>query len=544
MWLSGTTCNETCLTGYGYQSTPNFCILCDLNCTICYELPVNCSACTTYGTYESFLYSITNQCLAICPPGYFANVTTHTCDLCNTNCTACIYTANYCTACITYFGYANHVCYNPCPVGYYNNTNGTNCTACSVYCYICVDPADLCTVCTTVSPYIAYLYNTTNATGQCLRVCPAGWYPETYSGAGPNLCLACPTECLTCTGNPTPCQTCIANYYLYLSTCINPCPDGYFATNTTGTGTCLYCNTWCVDLTIDMYFPTAMNKQIYIDMQFSRELDFTTFDYQNFQAITISSSNMHYDLSMFTVTYKVIGKGTYRIILEPVGYIFLYNATFTVTTKNYDNTTGPDYSIDLMPFKETDYAKSASLSWFLIKGPPFSELEENVMTSFSTLASKANDFLAKPYVQEIRKSGVFNLLFSGAQITSCSVLSNQIQSQNLYEGVRIWAIFVFFDVPPYEAISNQTKHFVVPTVENQIRNAQEVPPGRSLFSTDSMYWRFQRTGQTTFFIYDCYVPIFLLVVCWILLAVACNCKHKQWYPKHAGKIFSAVHKVH
>jgi len=54
------------------------------------------------------------------------------------------------------------------------------------------------------------------------------------------------------------------------------------------------------------------------------------------------------------------------------------------------------------------------------------------MTSFSRLATKTNDLLSKPYIQEIKKSGVFNLLFAGAQITSCSVLSNQIQSQNLY----------------------------------------------------------------------------------------------------------------
>ena len=147
----------------------------------------------------------------------------------------------------------------------------------------------------------------------------------------------------------------------------------------------------------------------------------------------------------------------------------MYNATFIVTTNTQNNYT--NYSIALLPFKKTNYGKSASLNWFLIKGPPFSTLEENVMESFSRLATKTNDFLASPYIQEIKKSGVFNLLFSGAQVTSLSVLSNQIQSQNMYEGVRFWAIFVFFDVPPYEQISNQTKLFVSPTVENQIRNA-------------------------------------------------------------------------
>ena len=88
----------------------------------------------------------------------------------------------------------------------------------------------------------------------------------------------------------------------------------------------------------------------------------------------------------------------------------------------------------------------------------------NVMTSFSTLSTKTNDFLASKYIQEFKKSGVFNLLFSGAQVTSLSVLSNHIMSQNLYEGVRFFAIFVHYDVPAYEKISNQTKRFVVPTV--------------------------------------------------------------------------------
>lgn len=96
------------------------------------------------------------------------------------------------------------------------------------------------------------------------------------------------------------------------------------------------------------------------------------------------------------------------------------------------------------------------------------------MNSFAKLSSNANKFLTKPFVQEFKKSGVFNLLFSGSAITSCSMLSNQIQSQNLYEGVRVFATFVFFDAPPYEQISDKTKRFVAPTVEDKIRNAQEV----------------------------------------------------------------------
>lgn len=166
-------------------------------------------------------------------------------------------------------------------------------------------------------------------------------------------------------------------------------------------------------------------------MMFSQRLNLSAFDYVNFQDITITSTEMKYDMSMFTVSYEIKNQAFYRIILEPVSYIFLYNATFTVTTRSTSNITS-DQSTASMPFKSSNYAKSASLTWFLIKGPPLSALEENIIQSFATLSAKTNDFLATPYVQEIKKSGLFNLLFTGAQVTSLSVLSNQIQSQNLY----------------------------------------------------------------------------------------------------------------
>ena len=211
-----------------------------------------------------------------------------------------------------------------------------------------------------------------------------------------------------------------------------------------------------------MYFPSVVNDKIYIDMQFTQDLNFTTFDWQNFQTINITSKSIKYTLDMFYTNYTQVSGSCYRIILEPKTYIFLYNATFTVTT--VEQPVAQDYSIGQMPFKITNYLKTASLPWFLIKGPPFNTLEIGIMNSLSKLSTKTNNFLTKPYVQEIKKSGVFTLLFSGAAITSCSMLSNQIQSQNLYEGVRVFATFVFFDAPPYEKISDKTKRFVSPTV--------------------------------------------------------------------------------
>jgi hypothetical protein len=196
-----------------------------------------------------------------------------------------------------------------------------------------------------------------------------------------------------------------------------------------------------------MYFPSIINDQIYIDMSYSQDLDFTTFNWLTFQNITITSLNIQYTMDMFNVNYSLLSSSSYRITLYPKTYIFLYNATFTVTTESQPATL--DTSVQLMPFKVTNYLMTASLTWFLIKGPPFTSLEIGIMNSFSTLSTKTNNFLTTPYVQEFKKSGVFNLLFSGAQVTSLSMLSNQIQSQNLYEGVRFFAVFVYFDAPPY-----------------------------------------------------------------------------------------------
>jgi len=42
-----------------------------------------------------------------------------------------------------------------------------------------------------------------------------------------------------------------------------------------------------------------------------------------------------------------------------------------------------------------------------------------------------------------------SLLFSGAQITSCTVFLKSIPAQNMYEGIRFWGIFVHYDVPQW-----------------------------------------------------------------------------------------------
>ena len=267
---------------------------------------------------------------------------------------------------------------------------------------------------------------------------------------------------------------------------------------------------------------------------------------------------------MFDFTYVITTPKSYRIIMEPKGYIFLYNATITVTT--IDITDPLHYSVNNRPFQEANYALSSDLTWFVIKAPDMTDAEKKIIDGLSETSDMISDFTTKPYVQELKKMGVFMFLFGGAQITSCSVLVNNIPSQNLYEGVRFWALFVFFDVPKWEQNSDKTKFVVVPPVSEVVKNARmlegeegestrilqegnstsEFQPRRMLFDTNTVEWRFARTGHTSFFIYDSYGVIFLMGLSWILLLVGfcLNKKKPLLFKKHMGKFYTFIHKVH
>lgn len=185
--------------------------------------------------------------------------------------------------------------------------------------------------------------------------------------------MPCNTTCLMCTGFPEPCTKCISGYYLDKTYCTDTCPNGTVAYNKTATeGLCLNCEIYCIGLTINMYFPDITSSTLYIDMLFTGELNNATFDKTTFQTISISSKSIQYTLDMFTVTYVDLSTSSYRIILEPKTYIFLYNATFTVLTKTEPSPI--DTALSGLPFKTANYLKTASATWFLIKGPPFSGL--------------------------------------------------------------------------------------------------------------------------------------------------------------------------
>ncbi len=130
------------------------------------------------------------KCVSSCPLSTFANIATHTCDSCNTNCSVCESSANNCMECKTGWGWmTDFTCNNPCPTGYI--LLGLNCTQCDLKCISCAVSISNCSSCTLSGTNTAFLLVNT-----CLTSCPAKGYNQT----APNLCFLCDTKCLTCYG--------------------------------------------------------------------------------------------------------------------------------------------------------------------------------------------------------------------------------------------------------------------------------------------------------------------------------------------------------
>lgn len=143
-----------------------------------------------------------------------------------------------------------------------------------------------------------------------------------------------------------------------------------------------------------------------------------------------------------------------------------------------------------------------------------SDTEKSVINQIGAISDVMAKATTAPFVAEIKKSGLLAMIFSGAQITSTSVLVNSIPSQNMYEGVRFWGIFVFYDVPKWEQNSKIPNHAFSEETSGLVKDQ------RRLFDLTTMYWRFQRIGQSSFFIYDVYMPLLLVLTCWVLALIA------------------------
>jgi len=131
------TCSDHCPPNYYINSSTNTCEKClDPFCSQCDPLdPYKCLQCL----HGSLKYLFNNTCIHDCPHGFFGNNNTQTCDLCDSTCDTCADTAAFCTKCNgTFYLYQNQ-CLTECPAGFYKNFSNNECTPCIINCLECMD---------------------------------------------------------------------------------------------------------------------------------------------------------------------------------------------------------------------------------------------------------------------------------------------------------------------------------------------------------------------------------------------------------------------
>jgi len=294
LYLVNGVCLSTCPNGtipvtINLQPT---CQSCPQGCLTCIYFSSNqtyqCTSCVTN------LYLYNSICNPNCPPATYASPTSYTCLNCNiAGCQTCYLNNSLQVQCITcqasyyllnsgicvtncpqgysvsgascipnpicsYF-YWNGYCLNNCPSGTYplvttqlvNGTNSTvmSCANCSVNCLSCTSSA-ACSLCSnntfTYTQIVTTSINGINVTSTqiiCVNYCPQGYYPQN------NICVQCPSICLTCqliSGSTVGCISCPSGYVLLASNCFTSCPSGYFQVSlASGIKSCQQCSAQC-----------------------------------------------------------------------------------------------------------------------------------------------------------------------------------------------------------------------------------------------------------------------------------------------------------
>jgi proprotein convertase subtilisin/kexin type 5 len=219
----------------GEYLSSGVCSACDTNCLTCLMYGStsftigNGTYCLTCATSKSLFGS---SCVDACPSGYYSSVSV--CELCMSNCLNCT-ASNSCSACQSGFSLYSNSCLYTCPASTVSVTNAStlqaSCLACPSNCLSCSSlAAPQCNNC--LNGF--YLYN-----GGCLSNCSSVSLYVSYQ----MTCAVC--QCLTCSTFAFNCTACANPYNLYNSQCILSCPNGYYASS----NICLPCTVNCLSCT-------------------------------------------------------------------------------------------------------------------------------------------------------------------------------------------------------------------------------------------------------------------------------------------------------
>lgn len=242
---SGTTTNATFYLTC--SNTANFCATCHSNgtCKSCYALGTGSNTNFTYGGY--YFLTSTGVCVTSCSGNFYNS--SNSCIQCTAPCYGCTSPGTVCTSCINTtingtgpFYYFNGTCATTCPNGYFQDS-GNVCSACSSPCVTCTGTSVYCTSCSSTK----YLSTRLATCGDSV-ICNA-----TYEFADATTttlkCSNCSASCNGCSTTSTNCAACATGYIIDSAfgttlpgRCTNSCPTGTVNDTANATGGGCRCN--------------------------------------------------------------------------------------------------------------------------------------------------------------------------------------------------------------------------------------------------------------------------------------------------------------
>ena len=236
-YLFNGTCLTSCPAKTYLAQNIRICLNCPLECSNCTgpDLLNECYECTNTSTATYYLLAQGKGCSLSCPSGQVINpLIPNVCSNCINNCLTCQYNQTTCTSCfsnstlVTYFLPSNNSCLLACPTNFVIANKICVCPAGyllgSGNCVKCIFPCDTCFALSNSSCTKCLLgFFMPVGTNQCVTSCPS----EQFSIPNSFECYNCSKGCATCIASAFTCTSCKQGLYLFESTCVKMCPNGY-----------------------------------------------------------------------------------------------------------------------------------------------------------------------------------------------------------------------------------------------------------------------------------------------------------------------------
>jgi len=168
---------------------------------------------------DSFLNTVTDKCVDICPDGTYISNDARKCLPCDKQCNTCVHD-EVCTSCKDENVLRKDgTCHSSCPCGQ---------VAVDQVCKDCIDNCRKCFAAdhTTKCHECKKDYYLQPESHTCKLDCPDGYYPNIEN----KKCVKCNEKCLTCTSS-TECTECKIGYVNHNGSCDDSCPSGYIEDN-------------------------------------------------------------------------------------------------------------------------------------------------------------------------------------------------------------------------------------------------------------------------------------------------------------------------